>query len=333
MTDLERIGLADNPNITIVHFGNEDEWKELRTRGIGGSDAGAIMGLNKYESPLTVYKKKVEGYEEDLSDNVYVRKGKALEDLILREYVTPKMTEMGYSHIEKPDFMMINEACPWLRANVDGIASDPKNPTIGHSIIIEIKCVSEYAEINWDGPEYCGIPASYYAQVQHYMAVTGCNQAILCALFDRTWEMHYYNIPRDDEFIDKMLTMTKAFYEYNMMTEIPPRATFSMDKEYIAEKVKTVEEPKTPDAEMTKLVNDYLTLSDKIKAAEKKKENLETLIFDKYSKGFCPDDPTRKVKFTTVKSTRFNSTKFKAEHEAVYKQYLEESESVRKTIK
>ena len=34
---------------------SHEQWIALRTTGIGGSDAGAIMGLNKYATPLTVY--------------------------------------------------------------------------------------------------------------------------------------------------------------------------------------------------------------------------------------------------------------------------------------
>ena len=36
----------------------EMEWLKLRKSGIGGSDVGAILGLNKYSSPMKVYKEK-----------------------------------------------------------------------------------------------------------------------------------------------------------------------------------------------------------------------------------------------------------------------------------
>ena len=51
----------------VPHVSTEEmsyaEWLEARRKGIGGSDAGPIMGLSDYGSPLTVYidKKGLEG--------------------------------------------------------------------------------------------------------------------------------------------------------------------------------------------------------------------------------------------------------------------------------
>ena len=42
-----------------------EEWLKLRKTGIGGSDAGAICGLNPYSSPMKVYRDKT---SDDLSD-------------------------------------------------------------------------------------------------------------------------------------------------------------------------------------------------------------------------------------------------------------------------
>ena len=35
-----------------------EEWLRLRKNGIGGSDAGAVCGLNPYSSPMNVYRDK-----------------------------------------------------------------------------------------------------------------------------------------------------------------------------------------------------------------------------------------------------------------------------------
>lgn len=46
MNDIERI-----PTTDMTH----EEWLKARKNGIGGSDAGAICGLNPYRSPIAVY--------------------------------------------------------------------------------------------------------------------------------------------------------------------------------------------------------------------------------------------------------------------------------------
>ena len=44
---------------TISTMGMEhEEWLRLRKGGIGGSDAGAVCGLNLYRSPMAVYWEK-----------------------------------------------------------------------------------------------------------------------------------------------------------------------------------------------------------------------------------------------------------------------------------
>ena len=101
METLEDYNLQGNKKLTTLSFTNEEDWLELRTKGIGGSDIGAILGLNSHSSPLKVYRQKVEGYKEDLSDNIFIKKGKELENLILTNYVKPYFAKMGYE-VGKP---------------------------------------------------------------------------------------------------------------------------------------------------------------------------------------------------------------------------------------
>lgn len=61
------------------------EWLMLRKNGIGGSDAGAVCGLNPYMSPLEVYVSKTcEDIYEDKPDNEAMREGRDLEDYVAR---------------------------------------------------------------------------------------------------------------------------------------------------------------------------------------------------------------------------------------------------------
>lgn len=331
MTDLELFNLAGNKKLSTIGFATDDEWLALRTKGIGGSDIGAILGLNPYSSPLKVYKQKVEGFKEDLSENKYVKKGKELEDFILTNYVQPFFEEMGYT-VKKPNFMIVNSDYEFFRANIDGLAYRYDLP-YQDNIIVEIKWVSEWAEVNWNKPVYNGIPASYYAQVQLYMAVTGCKKAILCALFDKDWEMHYYEIPRDEMFIMEMTNKARDFYQYNMMMKIPPRLKFDIDKDEVVKAIKDTPKDLTPNAEMTKYIEKYLENAEKIKKAEEVQSQLKDLILDLADKGNCPDDAKHKVKTSVITTHRFNAGKFKEEHPDMYEQYCEDSDSPRITIK
>ena len=255
MINVERYNLGDS--VEFLSYSNEEQWHELRKKGIGGSDAGAVMGLNKYTSPLKLYRIKAGTFKEDQEGNVYIKKGKTLEEVVFKNHVVPDMASKNYIALH-PEHIFVNKQYPWLRANCDGLAV-PQIGTPADNIVIEIKWVSEYAEVNWDGDEYCGIPASYYAQVQHYMLVTGARKARLYALFDRTWEVKIYEIPFNASFVLKLISETKQFYD-NLQAGIEPKISASKDKEFMPEALEGVPKVQTVDETLDPIVGEYIAL-------------------------------------------------------------------------
>lgn len=60
---------------------DKKEWLKYRKQGIGGSDAGAICGLNPYRSAMQVYQDKTSDKIED-NDNEAMRQGRELEEYV-----------------------------------------------------------------------------------------------------------------------------------------------------------------------------------------------------------------------------------------------------------
>ena len=59
--------------LSVKEAKDHDKWLSVRNMGIGGSDAGVIMGLNPYKSPFQLWMEKTgQTHPEDLSDNEYV---------------------------------------------------------------------------------------------------------------------------------------------------------------------------------------------------------------------------------------------------------------------
>ena len=58
------------------------EWLEARRRGIGGSDAGAVLGMNRYSSPLSVYLSKKGFGNNGEKESPALRWGKMAENAI-----------------------------------------------------------------------------------------------------------------------------------------------------------------------------------------------------------------------------------------------------------
>ena len=65
---------------------SREEWLTLRKTGIGGSDAGAICGLNPYSSAIHVYKDKTSDVITDF-DNESMRQGRDLEEYVARRFM------------------------------------------------------------------------------------------------------------------------------------------------------------------------------------------------------------------------------------------------------
>ena len=57
-----------------------DEWRSKRAYSIGASEAGAIMGLNPYKSPLDIYLQKV-GEQQPDDENLAMTIGTFMEPL------------------------------------------------------------------------------------------------------------------------------------------------------------------------------------------------------------------------------------------------------------
>ena len=61
------------------------EWLGERRKGIGGSDAPVIAGVNPYRSLMDLWLDKTGEYSEDI-DNEAMYWGRTLEDVVAREF-------------------------------------------------------------------------------------------------------------------------------------------------------------------------------------------------------------------------------------------------------
>ena len=65
---------------------DKKEWLLCRKQGIGGSDAGAICGLNSYRTAMQVYLDKTSEEVEEI-DNEAMLQGRDFEDYVARRFM------------------------------------------------------------------------------------------------------------------------------------------------------------------------------------------------------------------------------------------------------
>ena len=304
-----------------------DKWLQLRTTGIGGSDAGAILGMNKYASPLTVYmqKKGVEGF----SGNLSTKWGHILEAPIRNEAAK----ELGINIVSIPGMYTSNDY-PFMNANLDGLCHADHQVKIGENVVEGYGGHEIKTSANGDGFSDDEIPDSYYCQVQHYMAVTGLDWFILTVFILSSKQGKHYIIPRNNDFIySKLIPAEKDFWENNVLKDIAPEPIgVESESEYL--KNLPVDENIELDAEAEDIIAEERQIDSQIKELSKKQSELKNKIllklaelsigFDKADKTIATGNKFRITYNTQIRKSIDSDSLKKA---GLYDQYCKESSS------
>lgn len=134
-----------------------DLWLQYRQRGIGGSDAAAIVGLNPYASAYTIWADKT-GRLPEREETEAMRQGRDLEG-----YVAERFEEKSGMKVRRKNAILQHDEHDFILANID-------REIIGQRAGLECKTTSVMNLKRFKNGEF---PDQYYAQCVHYMAVTG----------------------------------------------------------------------------------------------------------------------------------------------------------------
>ena len=209
----------------ILKPNTREEWLALRQKtGIGGSEAGCILGVNKYKSNVELWEEKTgRTVPEDISDKPAVAFGKFAEPH-LRELFRQDYPQYAVDYHEF--YMYVNDRYPFIFATLDGELTDEN----GRRGILEIKTTTIQNRLQWDEWEN-KIPDSYYSQILHQLAATGWNFAILKAYIryyvngEVRATIRHYRIERADveSDIEYLIQQEKKFWT-NVQTNTRPAA-------------------------------------------------------------------------------------------------------------
>ena len=184
---------------------NRDEWLELRRKTIGGSDAGAICGLNPYSSAYSVYADKLK-LIAPVEDNEAMRQGRDLE-----QYVAERFSEKTGKKVRRENAILYNSEYPFAHADVDRLI-------IGEDAGLECKTANPLNNALYQSGSY---PDHYYAQCMHYMLVTGKPKWYLAVLvFQRG--LYIFTVERNEEEIAVLADIEKTFYENCIVNRMEP---------------------------------------------------------------------------------------------------------------
>lgn len=165
----------------------KDQWLELRSHTIGGSEMGSIMGVNGYGSAYSVYCER-KGLFPAFEGNNMTEVGTYLEDFVAR-----KFADMTGKTIRRTEYIWYNSKHPHLHASPDRLVIEKNRAVAG----LEVKTTGEFSMKKVRGADF---PLQYYTQCVQYMMVTELPLWYLIVFNRNMCEYHIFALTRDAAF-------------------------------------------------------------------------------------------------------------------------------------
>lgn len=320
----------------IAQSEDEEGWLAVRSRGIGGSDIGAICGVSAFTSARQIYLRKTGQYDESPDVSTYARErmhfGHILEPIVADEYAARVLCKGG----EHEGLNLVDYHCtlksneyPWALANVDRFICDEYGRPVG---ILECKTTSEYMNDEWANGE---IPLTYLYQLNWYLFVTGLQWGAFACLVGGN-KFYTYEVIRNDELIsDILIPRGRDFWFNNVLKLVEPELQ-QQDTEYVNGLYKTAvvhSEISFTDDSFNELVATVCNCKSQIKQLKTTMEEAQNRIKDRMKDNEIAYSADYMVKWAQRNQSRVDTSLLKARYPEVYYDCLKQSSYRVMTIK
>lgn len=281
---------------------SREEWLAYRRKGLGGSDASTVCGLNPYSCKLTLWADKT-GRLPEKEDTEAMRTGRDLED-----YVSKRFAEATGKRVHRRNAMFCHDEYDFITANVD-------REVYGENAGLECKTTSAYARSDFENGE---VPLNYLCQCRHYMNVMGYDKMYLAVLvMGRAF--YWFEIPYDKSEGEALLKLEVDFWNQYIVPDVRPEADGS---ESAANTIKTLWKAEADDSACmysdNKSIERYLALGEQIKSLEKQMSEIKQnviLHMEGSNTGFTSD---YNISYKESTRTSIDSKKLKSEYPKIY---------------
>lgn len=242
--------------VGAINCNDRNDWLLKRGKGIGGSDASAVLGLNPYRTKLDIYRDKIGEVaehpiqEDEAFNKPFLEYGIKAEDP-LRELF--KLDFPQFSVYHNSNTILYRKDKPFMRGSLDAYLicnedveiisywkptfEDEKMPVEnikhikkGMKGVWECKTTelfSSYHKEKWHNQ----VPQNYYIQVIHYMNIIDADFAILKVQIKtqdkngvETWQIRHY-VFLATEMADDLVyeeDVITEFWNENVLQKVEP---------------------------------------------------------------------------------------------------------------
>jgi len=208
-------------------FNNQDFTRE-RSKYLGGSDIGAILGLSKYRSAVDVWLEKT-GKNVIEKNSLPMRFGQFAEDFVAREYALSTGCKLAIH-----EDAIIHPQYAYMHGHIDRFVLDQDLPLFGNdgqihaTRVLECKTANPFTLSDWGDVGTDQVPMSYLVQCVWYMMLTKIDRTDLAVLFGNA-DFRIYEISRDFELEQMIAERAINFWENHVIKDVPPPAVCESD--------------------------------------------------------------------------------------------------------
>lgn len=199
---------------TIIRPKDREEWLKHREQGIGSSEVATIVGLNPWETPYQLWRRKL-GMDPPKVENFAMKAGHYLEDAVAQFW----HDETGQDIIKASagDWLIVDNDRPYMRVSPDRtywLADMPRNNA--NKGILE--CKTTQMSIDPDD-----IPKHWFCQLQYQLGVAGYERGSLAWLCSGR-EFGYKNLAFVPDFFAWLVEEVERFWTVNIQGREEPSA-------------------------------------------------------------------------------------------------------------
>ena len=300
---------------TVKQEDDEAAGLAARTKGIGGSDIGAICGVSPFSSARQIYFSKTGQFEDAVKPGAAslerMHFGHLLEPIVANEFAA----RTGKKLISV-DATFRHKDYPWALANVDRLMVDDEGKPYG---ILECKTTSEYNNEEWEQGD---ILLSYIYQLNWYLWILDLKYGAFACLVGGN-KFYSYEVWRNDDLIQNtLIPAAKNFWLNNVLALKEPELQ-ATDEAFVNETYVEVDknsEVVLEDDDANDLARVVMECKAKIKELESTMTEAQNRLKDKLKNheiGYCRDYT---VKWSPRTQTRVDTDMLKSTFPAVYEQ-------------
>lgn len=190
------------------------DFTQDRSKYLGGSDIGAVLGVSPFRTALEVWLEKT-GKTVQSVDSLPVRFGSFAEAFVASEYA--RATGFQLIHDET---MRVHSQYPQMAAHIDRFVLSSNLLQVPDRLL-ECKTANPYRTAEWGEIGTDQVPMSYLCQCLWYMAITGIEQTDLAVLFGNS-DFRIYAITRDPSLEELIIQKALAFWNDYVLKDQPP---------------------------------------------------------------------------------------------------------------